>query len=114
MGGDVAYDDNMAACSYTWDHFLGMYGRITATLGYLMPIVLSPGNHDIGVNQLPGFNITIDNYGPAYFIYFPQHFDRNSEYNVVKRVPPIKNRRSFLEYSFSNIHYLCLDSGYIH
>ena len=50
MGGDVAYDDNMAACSYTWDHFLGMYGRITATLGYLMPIVLSPGNHDIGVN----------------------------------------------------------------
>ena len=44
------FPENMAACSYTWDYFLGMYGRITATLGYLMPIVLSPGNHDIGVN----------------------------------------------------------------
>ena len=46
MGGDIAYDNNVAACSYTWDYFLGMYGQITATLGYMMPIVVSVGNHD--------------------------------------------------------------------
>ncbi len=50
IGGDIAYDDNMPACAYTWDYFLGMYGRITATLGYLMPIVASIGNHDAGLN----------------------------------------------------------------
>lgn len=50
MGGDVAYDDNMPACSYTWDYFLNMYGRLTTTLGYLMPIVLAVGNHDVGLN----------------------------------------------------------------
>lgn len=50
MGGDIAYDDAMPACGYTWDYFLGMYGRITATIGYLMPIVAGVGNHDVGLN----------------------------------------------------------------
>ena len=50
MGGDIAYDNNMPACAYTWDYFLGMYGRITATVGYLMPIVAIVGNHDVGLN----------------------------------------------------------------
>lgn len=50
MGGDIAYDDNMPACAYTWDYFLGMYGKLTTTLGYLMPIVSTVGNHDVGLN----------------------------------------------------------------
>lgn len=50
MGGDIAYDDNMPACAYTWDYFLGMYGQLTATLGYLMPIISVVGNHDVGLN----------------------------------------------------------------
>jgi phosphodiesterase/alkaline phosphatase D-like protein len=28
MGGDIAYDDNMPACAYTWDYFLNMYEKI--------------------------------------------------------------------------------------
>lgn len=50
MGGDIAYDNNIPACAYTWDYFLGMYGRITATIGYMMPIVAIVGNHDVGLN----------------------------------------------------------------
>lgn len=50
MGGDIAYDNNIPACSYTWDYFLNMYGEITATLGYMMPIVTTVGNHDVGLN----------------------------------------------------------------
>ncbi len=50
IGGDIAYDDNMPACAYTWDYFLGMYGQLTATLGYLMPIISVVGNHDVGLN----------------------------------------------------------------
>jgi len=74
MGGDIAYDDNMPACAYTWDYFFGMYGKITATVGYLMPIVATVGNHDVGLNELPGVNITVSNEGPAFHIYFPQHY----------------------------------------
>ena len=47
---DIAYDNNIPACSYTWDYFLNMYGEITATLGYMMPIVTTVGNHDVGLN----------------------------------------------------------------
>lgn len=114
MGGDVAYDDNMPACAYTWDYFLGMYGRMTSTVGYLVPIVLGVGNHDVGLNELPGINITINNHGPAYFIYFPQHYDRNLDGHVIKRVPPIAHRSSITSFTFANVHYLCLDSGYLH
>lgn len=114
MGGDVAYDDNIPACSFTWDQFLGMYGRITATLGYMMPIVITVGNHDAGLNELSGINITVNNKGPAFLIYFPQHYDRNSDWQIIKRVPPIEHRRSFTSFSFSNIHYMILDSGYLH
>lgn len=114
IGGDIAYDDNMPACAYTWDYFLGMYGRLTATLGYLMPLVSTVGNHDVGLNELPGINVTINNYGPAYFIYFPQHYDRNLDGHMIKRVPPIQHRRTVFGYSFANVFYLCLDSGYVH
>lgn len=114
MGGDIAYDDNMPACAYTWDYFLGMYGQLTATLGYLMPIISVVGNHDVGLNELPGINITINNYGPAYFLYFPQHYDRNLDGHVIKRIPPLSHRRTVLEYSFANILFMGLDSGYLH
>jgi hypothetical protein len=114
MGGDIAYDDNMPACAYTWDHFLGMYGRMTATLGYLMPIVASVGNHDVGLNELPGINITVSNYGPAFHIYFPQHFHRNLDGHILGKVPPLKDRRTIFNFTFGNIHYLALDSGYMH
>jgi hypothetical protein len=114
VGGDIAYDDNMPACSYVWDSFLGMYGQLTATLGYMMPILVTVGNHDAGLNELPGVNITVDNRGPAFLIYFPQHYDRNSNFQIVKTVPPVERRRTVMDFSFSNIHFILLDSGYLH
>jgi hypothetical protein len=60
IGGDIAYDDNMPACVYTWDYYLKLYGSLTTTVGYLMPLVLTVGNHDVGLNELPGINITVN------------------------------------------------------
>lgn len=113
MGGDVAYDDNMPSCAYTWDFFLRMYGRMTSTIGYLMPLVLTVGNHDVGLNELSHVNITINKYGPAFFIYFPQHYDRNLDGHIIKQIPPIHKRRGILNYTFANTHYVILDSGYL-
>ena len=114
MAGDVAYDDNMPACAYTWDYYLTMYGRLTTSLGYLMPMVLAAGNHDVGLNELPTTNITVDNNGPAFFLYFPQHYDYNLDGHQFKQVPPINKRSSILSFTFSNVHYMALDSGYLH
>ena len=34
-------------------------------------MVLGVGNHDVGLNELPGINITVSAEGPAFFTYFP-------------------------------------------
>lgn len=114
IGGDIAYDDAMPSCMFTWDYYLGMYGSLTTSLGYMMPIVLGVGNHDVGLNELPGINITINEYGPAFFIYFPQHYDRDAKFNIVYQVPPINRRRTVFYHTFSNMQYISLDSGYLH
>lgn len=54
-----------------------------------MPIVATVGNHDAGLNELSGINITVDNKGPAFIIYFPQHYDRDPNFQIIKQVPPI-------------------------
>jgi len=50
IGGDVAYDNNTAACGYTWDYFLWMIERISNEVGYVIPLGLALGNHDAGLN----------------------------------------------------------------
>ena len=114
IGGDIAYDDNLAACVFTWDYYLGLYGSLTTSLGYMMPIVLTVGNHDVGLNELPGINITIDEYGPAFFLFFPQHYDTDAKMEFVYQVPPLNRRRSVFYHEFSNMVYISLDSGYLH
>ena len=63
---------------------------------------------------MPGINITVNNQGPAFLIYFPQHYDRNSLNQIIKRVPPVERRRTVNEIYFGNVAYLTLDSGYMH
>ena len=75
IGGDVAYDNNIPACSYTWDFFLNMIEGISNEVGYVVPLALALGNHDAGLNELSGINITLDT--TAFFKYFPQQFKRD-------------------------------------
>jgi len=38
----------------------------------IIPFVFSVGNHDVGFNDYPLFNITVsEELGPLYFTYFP-------------------------------------------
>ena len=50
MGGDIAYDNNIPSCAYTWDFFLNMIEGISNQVGFIIPLVLSVGNHDVGIN----------------------------------------------------------------
>ena len=58
MGGDIAYDDNFNTCYYTWDYYLNSLEKMFQQLGYLVPMVLTVGNHDVGLNSMPLVNIT--------------------------------------------------------
>jgi phosphodiesterase/alkaline phosphatase D-like protein len=50
IGGDVAYDNNIPACAYTWDFFISMIEGISNEVGHVVPLVLALGNHDAGLN----------------------------------------------------------------
>ena len=71
VGGDIAYDDNFGGCYFTWDFYISELEQVFEELGYIFPIVLAVGNHDVGLNELPGINITYNLYGPYYLLFFP-------------------------------------------
>ena len=112
IGGDVAYDNNIPACSYTWDFFIGMIEQISNEVGYIVPLALALGNHDAGLNELPGINISLDS--TAFFKYFPQQFHRDSLGQITDQVPAVKDRRSFLYFKWAQVTYMILDTGYLH
>lgn len=47
IGGDVAYDDAMSTCYYSWDTFLSMFDNLNNKLGRLIPMITAVGNHDV-------------------------------------------------------------------
>lgn len=50
IGGDIAYDNAVSACYWTWDLFLDQLGLLQQRLKRLVPVVYGVGNHDLGVN----------------------------------------------------------------
>lgn len=72
IGGDVAYDNGMAYCYYSWDLFLKTFEEEFNEINRIIPFIFSPGNHDVGFNDNANYNITVsDENGPLYFTYFP-------------------------------------------
>ena len=45
IGGDIAYDNNMATCWYTWDRFFSLYDMMVNGIGYMIPLIGAVGNH---------------------------------------------------------------------
>jgi hypothetical protein len=50
IGGDMAYDNGIAACACLWDAFLAMMDY-RAPDGRLIPFTFAVGNHDVGYNH---------------------------------------------------------------
>jgi hypothetical protein len=50
VGGDMAYDNGIAACACLWDEFLKMMDLRTPD-GRIVPFTFAVGNHDIGYNH---------------------------------------------------------------
>lgn len=53
LGGDIAYDDGMKTCFYSWDNLYDIFSdELNEKLNRLVPLIMSVGNHDVGFNAL--------------------------------------------------------------
>lgn len=64
----------MTSCYHAWDSFLSMFEDLNKALGTLTPLILGVGNHDVGLNNLSGRSLDIDDLTPLFLQYFPQHY----------------------------------------
>ena len=93
IGGDIAYDDGMAHCYNCWDIFFEHYMGMWRSLGRVVPLLLTVGNHDVGMAENPqllfprtqGLNVRT----PLYFVYFAQETDINNNIPQVEEPPVI-------------------------
>ena len=106
MGGDLAYDNNIRSCYYTWDGFLTPLENIGHKLGKLVPMIFSVGNHEVGLNDYSGVDVPIDEDGPIYFSWFAQH-------TINKKIPTLTQRTSYQYHIVGDILLFSLDTGYV-
>lgn len=60
VAGDISYANGMRSCYRRWDDWLTTWHRHLRTVeGYLVPLVTSIGNHDVGMCLIHGFNLSI-------------------------------------------------------
>lgn len=57
IGGDIAYDDGMRSCYYSWDNFYDIFHHLNTKIGRLVPLVLTIGNHDVGFDALTNISL---------------------------------------------------------
>ena len=112
IDGDAAYDDGMSSCYYSNDMFINMFENLNRKLGYMVPLIISAGNHDLGVNSLNEAKIPRDERGPPFFMFFPQHSAIGDSLHTIPAVPDIHQRKTYFYHLIGNTLHVSLDSGY--
>jgi hypothetical protein len=110
VGGDIAYDDAMPSCYYSWDTFYQIFEGLNNKLGRIVPLVLTIGNHDVGFDALATVTVSPNKEGPFFFAFHPQHYN-----NLTSRsgIPTIEDRKSMHFHRMGKILMVNLDSGYL-
>jgi len=111
VGGDLAYDNGMPSCYYSWDEFLRMFESINDYQGRLVPLMVSVGNHDLGFNAYQ--DGTIDITKNLFYIYFPQSSKIASDGSLLTQVPDLDERITYGHHTVGNMVHITLDSGYM-
>jgi len=111
IGGDVAYDNGIRSCYYSFDLFFNMFKPVNKKLGRLIPYITSIGNHDIGFNAFQDGQVDITQ--NLYYIFFPLHSKYDKEGNILNEVPDLDERLPYNYHLVGNTVQICLDSGYM-
>ena len=108
IGGDIAYDDAVRSCYYSWDSYYSLFQPVYQKLNRLIPMVLTLGNHDIGFDSLSNnkYARTSEDL-PLFFIFNPQHLA-----SLSKAVPQVQERSPIHAHAIGPTLHLILDSGY--
>ena len=61
LGGDLAYDNAIRTCYYSWDNFYDMFENVNKKLNRLVPMILTIGNHDIGFDATAAVHVSKSN-----------------------------------------------------
>eukprot|EP00330_Aristerostoma_sp_ATCC50986_P002568 CAMPEP_0114587106 /NCGR_PEP_ID=MMETSP0125-20121206/10151_1 /TAXON_ID=485358 ORGANISM="Aristerostoma sp., Strain ATCC 50986" /NCGR_SAMPLE_ID=MMETSP0125 /ASSEMBLY_ACC=CAM_ASM_000245 /LENGTH=271 /DNA_ID=CAMNT_0001782855 /DNA_START=1054 /DNA_END=1866 /DNA_ORIENTATION=+ len=117
IGGDIAYDQAMLTCWYSWDEFFWMFENLGDKLNKVIPLVAGVGNHDVGYDAGSTLNINKED-PPHWFKFMPQHLkpapnDTIGVDNIVA-VPDFNERRTYFHHTFSGAVFLSLDSDYVY
>ncbi|CAI2386673.1 unnamed protein product [Moneuplotes crassus] len=99
IGGDIAYDNNIATCYQTWDYLLKnlllqKFDEETNT-HRVIPIIFATGNHDLGVDSYNNAIIPHNKHAPVFKHYFPQN-------TYEGKVPNIYQRKSYFSHKISD------------
>ena len=113
IGGDLGYDNNIPYCYYAWDGFLKMFEDLNKRVGRLVPLVMSIGNHDAGLDSNSERLITIDESGPWFFAWMAQSTKPDPENPERRVIPDIGERPSYDYHLLGKILLLNLDTAYI-
>lgn len=110
IGGDIAYDDGMKNCFYSWDNFYQIFEEeLNGKLNRLVPMIMTVGNHDVGFDALATVDIDMSDLDsiPNFFIFNPQHL------TAAGGIPDPQDRSSFHLHVIGPTVHAHLDSGYI-
>lgn len=114
IGGDIAYDNAMTYCFYSWDNFYNLIdrvNRINDTINSrIVPFILALGNHDVGFNGMAKVYTFPSEAGPWWFAYNPQHFDSAEN----RGIPKVQERKSHFTHLIGPVALVTLDTGYMY
>lgn len=113
LGGDLAYDNNIKHCYYCWDSFFRMFEELNKRVGRLVPLVMSIGNHDAGLDVDSQRKLSIDEEGPLMFVWFAQSTIPDPEKPSQRVAPDIQKRNSYDYHLLGKILLMNLDSNYL-
>jgi len=111
VGGDLAYDNGMRSCYYSWDLFIWMFESVNEKMGRVIPLMFSIGNHDLGFNAMQ--DVEVDITQNLYYIFFPQESKKSPDGTLLAQVPDLGERLSYNYHTLGNTIHFSLDSGYM-
>lgn len=111
IGGDISYDNNFPEWYRATDQILieiPHFKTFSNNHIKLIPMIMSPGNHDFGMNSINHIQLTQNKHEPLFKHYYPQNTDSAG------KVPSLLDKNAYFYHLIGDsVLIISLDSGYV-